>query len=71
MTLQYEVPNSNVQEIISKLKDLSLAFTKQKVKGLKSAVLVDGKEKIVGATAIFDHLGVLEEELDSWYYCNC
>ena len=71
MTLQYAIPNTDVLEIISKLKDLSLAHKKEQVNDLATTVLVDGKQKIIGATAILSHLDTLEQELQSWYYCNC
>jgi len=71
MTLEYHDSNAIVTEIEDKLKELSLAFKKAQTSKKNAITLVDGKKKIVGKKAIFEHLRLLEGELNSWYYCDC
>lgn len=70
MTLQYSKNNTAVQEIESKLIELSLAFDKKETPEAKDPILVDGGQKISGQKAILEHLRLLESELKSWYYCS-
>jgi len=71
MILKYKKNSPETSEIESKLKALSLAFKKEQYKSLKKPQLLDGKQEIIGKNAILEHLGEVEKELYSWYYCDC
>ena len=71
MRLQYQEETTAFKEVEAKLKSLTLAFKKEKVKDGPPLLLIDSKEKITGKEAILAHLQVLEGELHSWYYCDC
>lgn len=71
MTLQYQNYTTTVAEVVDKLKQLTLAYDLKQLKKDTGITLVDGRQKIKGKKAIFEHLRTLEGELHSWYYCDC
>ena len=71
MTLHYATANAEYDEIIDRLKSLSLAFTAEKAPNNSALKLVDSGVTIDGKDAILKHLDELAGELHQWYYCNC
>jgi len=69
MTLQYAKNTPAVEEVTTKLKELSLAFKKEECSDSDGITLVDGGQQVIGKKAILEHLDQVKEELIYWHSC--
>ncbi len=70
MILRFDQYTQEVKEIEERLRQLSLAFTKEQAIDF-TLQLKEGKDLIKGKVAIMNYLDQLQSELHTWYYCDC
>ena len=70
-TIQYHSEDSLMQEIKSRLEDLSLAYKIEQLADHRSTSLIYSGTTWTEKESIFEHLNQTEEELKRWHYCNC
>lgn len=61
---------NDVAEVLSKVKDLSLAIQHQ-MNSKNQIMLADGQHEVIGVQNILIYLNDLESELHIWRYCGC
>lgn len=71
ITISYATKDAAFDRILTKLKDLSLAYQLDDTSGSEDLQLADGQQTVTGETAIQAYLEQLESELGQWYYCSC
>lgn len=70
-TLEYSIQNHQVEEIIDRLKQMTLAYKTVQSDTAKEVTLNESQTSIVGFTKINAYLDELGKELHQWYYCSC
>jgi hypothetical protein len=70
-TLKYATAGKEVNEIIDRFKQLSLAFQVEESADFEELRLQEGQQTIIGLENIKAHLEELSRELHRWYYCDC
>ena len=70
-TLQYSAQNHQVEEIIDRLKQMSLAYKTLQSDIIQEITLNESQKSIVGFANINAYLEELGKELHQWYYCSC
>lgn len=71
ITITYAKSDAELERILEKLKNLSLAHKLINSTEVAEIQLEDGIEKVQGEAAIQAYLEKLEGELGQWYYCSC
>lgn len=71
ITISYTKADVELDRVLEKLKELSLAHKIVVRPTLDQVQLEDGSTKVQGETAIQTYLQELEAELDQWHYCSC
>lgn len=71
MILHFSSDTNEVQEIESRLKHLSLAYSKMQSEDLSEPFISDGSKKYIGVKNMNAYIDVLDREKEQWYYCNC
>lgn len=70
-TLQYSTKNHQAEEIIDRLKQMSLAYKTLQSDIIQEITLNESQKSIVGFANINAYLDELGKELHQWYYCSC
>jgi hypothetical protein len=71
ITIQYSPTSNNIQPILEKVEELTLAHKLEEKLGLEHPRLVDHDILIEGVDAILAYLLTIQGELKGWYYCAC
>ncbi|HKK76717.1 MAG TPA: hypothetical protein VJ953_16690 [Saprospiraceae bacterium] len=71
ITITYPKADADLERVLEKIKDLSLAHKTVASPATAEIQLEDGITKVQGEAAIQAYLEKLEGELDQWYYCSC
>lgn len=71
MKLRYQDDTAEVQEVINKIKSLSLAFTKNEDPEVEEVALEVDNDVFTGVDEILEYLDMIAGELDQWHYCHC
>ena len=71
ITISYPAKDAAFDRVISKLKELTLAYQLDDAQKPEELILEDGQKTVAGEAAIQAYLEQLEGELGQWYYCSC
>jgi len=71
MDLVYNKKTEQILEILSKIKELSLAYKEIIDPVANVPSIVDGSKSYTGIEEMKQYLELLDSEKGKWYYCDC
>ena len=71
MVLHFSKYTKELEDLESRIKTLSLAYSKNQNEGLEIPMLKDGSKEYKGIDTMNDYIDLLDLEKEQWYYCNC
>lgn len=71
MELHYSKMTSELEAILDRIHELTLAIQLVELSDEGDPALVDGSKKYLGLDKMNNYLNQLDNEKEQWYYCNC
>lgn len=71
MEVHFSARNADIQNIIDRLTEMSLAYKEIQDQEAHQPSIRDGSKEYVGIEAMKTYLDQLDNEKEQWYYCNC